>query len=234
MTIRVAVIRFPGSNCESETLEAARRAGATAELLDYRATSLGGADVVILPGGFSYGDYLRSGAIARFAPVMQAVRAHAEAGGGVLGICNGFQVLCEAHLLPGALLHNAGQRFVARPVDVRIERTSTICTGHFRPGSVVRIPQAHGEGRFVADEATLDALERDNQVVLRYVPVPGSDLPHNPNGSARDIAGICNPAGNVVGFMPHPERLAEATLGDTIGQTFFASLVGAPTSGAPA
>lgn len=232
MTMRVAVVRFPGSNCEGETLEAAARAGATATLVDYRATSLGDADVVILPGGFSYGDYLRSGAIARFAPIMQPIRAHAEAGGGVLGICNGFQILCEAHLLPGALLHNAGQRFVARPVDVRVERSRTICTGRFDVGTVLRIPQAHGEGRYVADEATLDALEQQDQVVLRYVAVPGSDLPHNPNGSARDIAGICNAAGNVVGFMPHPERLADATLGGTVGQGFFDALVDARASGA--
>jgi phosphoribosylformylglycinamidine synthase len=234
MTMRVAVVRFPGSNCETETLEAASRAGAAAELLDYRATTLGGADAVILPGGFSYGDYLRSGAIARFAPVMDAVRAHAESGGAVLGICNGFQVLCEAHLLPGALLHNAGQRFVARPVDVRIERTDTICTGGFAPGTVLRIPQAHGEGRFVADEAALDALEAEGQVVLRYVAVPGSDLAHNPNGSARDIAGICNPAGNVVGFMPHPERLADTSVGGTVGQGFFTSLIDHLRAGAVA
>lgn len=221
----MAVIRFPGSNCETETVEAAERAGADATLLDYRDTSLHGVDAVILPGGFSYGDYLRSGAIARFAPVMQAVRSHAEAGGAVIGICNGFQILCEAHLLPGALLHNDGHRFVARPVDVRIERTTTVCTGAFAPGTVVRIPQAHGEGRFVADDATLASLEATGQVVLRYVARPGSDLPANPNGSVHDIAGICNDVGNVVGFMPHPERLADTRLGDDVGQTFFGSLI---------
>jgi phosphoribosylformylglycinamidine synthase len=221
----VAVIRFPGSNCEDETLRAVARAGGEAFLLDYRSASLEEAAAVILPGGFSYGDYLRSGAIARFAPVMQAVREHAEQGGAVIGICNGFQILCEAHLLPGALLHNTHQRFAARPVDVRVERTDTICTGGFEPGEVVRIPQAHGEGRYAAAPATLDALERDHQVVLRYVRVDGSDLVHNPNGSDRDIAGICNPAGNVVGFMPHPERLADPAQGSEVGMRFFTSLL---------
>ncbi len=233
MTARVAVIRFPGSNCEDETLRAVERTGGEAFLLDYRRTTLEDAAAVILPGGFSYGDYLRSGAIARFAPVMRAVREHAESGGAVIGICNGFQVLCEAHLLPGALLHNAHQRFAARPVDVRIERTDTVCTSGFAAGEVVRIPQAHGEGRYAAAPATLDALERDHQVVLRYVPVPGSDLPHNPNGSDRDIAGICNPAGNVVGFMPHPERLADPAQGSDVGLRFFASLLTRLTVGAP-
>lgn len=223
---RVAVVRFPGSNCETETLTAIERAGGTAVLLDYRETALHGADAVILPGGFSYGDYLRSGAIARFAPVMQAVRAHAEAGGAVLGICNGFQVLCEAHLLPGALLRNAAQRFLSRPVDVRIERRDTVCTGDYAAGEVIRIPIAHGEGRFAADAETLAALEAEGRVVLRYVAVAGSDAPHNPNGSANDIAGICNAAGTVVGFMPHPERLAEPALGSDAGHRFFTSLIG--------
>jgi phosphoribosylformylglycinamidine synthase len=227
----VAVIRFPGSNCETESLEAVTRAGGEALLLDYRSPTLEGADAVVLPGGFSYGDYLRSGAIARFAPVMDAVAAHAEAGGAVVGICNGFQILCEAHLLPGALMHNAQQRFNARPVDVRIERTTTVCTGSYQLNQVIRIPLAHGEGRYLADTATLDALEANDQVVLRYVPVDGSNAPHNPNGSARDIAGICNPAGNVVGFMPHPERLADPTLGSDIGLGFFTALVNQGVAG---
>jgi len=223
---RVAVVRFPGSNCETETLTAIERAGGEGLLLDYRETSLQGADAVILPGGFSYGDYLRSGAIARFSPVMQAVRAHAEAGGAVIGICNGFQVLCEAHLLPGALLRNAGQRFVSRPVDVRVDRRDTVCTADYAQGEVLRIPVAHGEGRFAADEATLAMLEGEGRVVLRYVAVPGTDVAHNPNGSANDIAGICNATGTVVGFMPHPERLAEASLGSDAGHRFFTSLIG--------
>jgi phosphoribosylformylglycinamidine synthase I len=231
---RVAVVRFPGSNCETESLAAVVRAGGHSTLLDYRETSLGGVDAVILPGGFSYGDYLRSGAIARFAPIMQAIQAHAAEGGAVIGICNGFQVLCEAHLLPGALLRNAQQRFAARPVDVRIERTDTVCTSDYRQGEVIRIPIAHGEGRFAADERTLDALEQDGRVLLRYVAVSGTDAPHNPNGSARDIAGICNAAGNVVGFMPHPERLAESALGSDAGHRFFTSLVSRLAVGAAA
>lgn len=231
---RVAVIRFPGSNCETETVQAIERAGGTASLLDYRESSLQGADAVILPGGFSYGDYLRSGAIARFAPVMQAIQAHAAAGGAVIGICNGFQMLCEAHLLPGALLRNAQQRFVSRPVDVRIERTTTICTSDYSAGEVIRIPVAHGEGRYIADPAVLQELEVEGRVMMRYVRVPGTDAPHNPNGSAADIAGICNAAGTVVGFMPHPERLADAALGSTAGHRIFTSLVSRLAMGAAA
>ncbi len=222
---RVAVVRFPGSNCETESLAAVARAGGEGVLLDYRDRSLGGADAVILPGGFAYGDYLRSGAIARFAPVMDAVRELAEQGGAVLGICNGFQVLCEAHLLPGALQRNAQQRFAARPVDVRIERSDTVCTADYAVGEVIRIPIAHGEGRYVADAETLTKLERANCVLLRYVSVDGSDIAANPNGSMNDIAGICNAAGNVCGFMPHPERLAETVLGSDAGQRFFTSLI---------
>lgn len=215
-------------------MRAVQRAGAEAVLLDYRRTDLDGAAAAILPGGFSYGDYLRSGAIARFAPIMAAVREHADAGGAVIGICNGFQVLCEAHLLPGALQHNAHQRFAARPVDVRIERRDTVCTEDFSVGEVIRIPQAHGEGRYTATPATLDALDAGNQVVLRYVAVPGSDLPPNPNGSDRDIAGICNPTGNVVGFMPHPERLVDVAQGSDVGMRFFHSLVARLLQGAVA
>jgi phosphoribosylformylglycinamidine synthase I len=221
----VAVIRFPGSNCETETLAAIERAGGRAELLDYRAASLGGAAVVILPGGFSYGDYLRSGAIARFAPVMAAVTAHAAAGGRVIGICNGFQILCEAQLLPGALLPNAQRFFASRPVDVRIERVATACTSDYARGEVIRIPIAHGEGRYVADRSTLAMLEGEGRVVLRYIAVPGTDAPHNPNGSLNDIAGICNASGTVVGFMPHPERQADVLLGSDAGHRFFTSIV---------
>ena len=230
----VAVVRFPGSNCETESLRAVTRAGGDAVLVDYRETHLHHADVVILPGGFSYGDYLRSGAIARFAPIMVAVKAHADAGGAVIGICNGFQILCEAHLLPGALQRNAQQRFSSRPVDVRIERTDTVCTSDYVLGEVIRIPIAHGEGRYVADPSVLDSLEREHRVMLRYVAVPGSDMPHNPNGSMNDIAGICNATGRVVGFMPHPERLAEAELGSDAGQRCFSSLMHRAGAGAAA
>jgi phosphoribosylformylglycinamidine synthase subunit PurQ / glutaminase len=224
--MQVAVVRFPGSNCETESIAAVVRAGGSATLVDYRDNTLGNADAVILPGGFSYGDYLRSGAIARFSPIMTAVKKLADDGGAVIGICNGFQILCEAQLLPGALQHNAQQRFAARPVDVRIERTTTACTRDYQLGEVIRIPIAHGEGRYVADIATLDALEADDRILLRYVVVTGSDMPHNPNGAMRDIAGICNAAGNVVGFMPHPERLADDALGSNIGHRFFTSIVG--------
>jgi len=226
---RVAVVRFPGTNCEAESLAAVRRAGGEAFVLDYRARSLDGADAVILPGGFSYGDSLRSGAIARFAPIMDAVRTHAAEGGVVVGICNGFQIVCEAGLLPGALMRNAQQRFASRPVDVRIERTTTPCTSHFAPGEVIRVPVAHGEGRYVADPGTLAELEQDGQVLMRYVAVDGTDAPHNPNGSTSDIAGICNAAGNVMGFMPHPERLADEALGSSAGHRIFTSLLSSLT-----
>ena len=222
--MRVAVVRFPGSNCEPEACRAVERAGGEAFYVWHRDTSLGGADAVILPGGFSYGDYLRSGAIARMSPVMDAIRAHAAAGAPVLGICNGFQILCEAGLLPGALVRNAGLKYVSRPVDVRVERTATPFTSQYLPGEVIRIPVGHGEGRYVAPEAVLDQLEAEGRVVLRYCGDAGDDVPFNPNGSARDIAAVCSATGNVVGIMPHPERLAEAILGSEAGLRVFTSL----------
>jgi phosphoribosylformylglycinamidine synthase subunit PurQ / glutaminase len=213
--VKVAVVRFPGSNCDADAWHAAGGAGHAPSYVWHRSTDLGGADLVVLPGGFSYGDYLRAGAIARFSPVMRAVAAHARAGGLVLGICNGFQILCEAGLLPGALARNAGLAFACRWVDVRVETTATVFTAAYRRGQVLRLPVAHGEGRYVADDATLDALERDGRVVFRYV---GG----NPNGALRDIAGITNEGGNVLGMMPHPERAAEALLGSTDGAALFA------------
>jgi phosphoribosylformylglycinamidine synthase I len=221
--MRVAVVRFPGSNCEPEACRAVERAGGEAFYVRHRDTSLAGADAVILPGGFSYGDYLRSGAIARMSPIMDAIRAHGAAGAPVLGICNGFQILCEAGLLPGALVRNAGLKYLSRPVDVRIERTATPFTSQYRQGEVIRIPVGHGEGRFVGPDALLDQLEREGQVVLRYAG-DSDDVPANPNGSARGIAAICNAAGNVVGMMPHPERLAESLLGSDAGHRVFTSL----------
>ncbi len=221
---RVAVVRFPGSNCEEDTFRAIERAGAEACYVWHRDTDLAGADAVILPGGFSYGDYLRSGAIARFSPVMAAVLAFAREGGPVLGICNGFQILCEAGLLPGALLRNAGLAFTSRPVRCRVEHAGTPFTAAFEPGSVVRLPVANGDGRFTADPATLDRLEAEGRVVLRYL--------DNPNGSARDIAGICSAGGTVVGIMPHPERADHSLLGAADGAGFFTSLAAAP-AGAP-
>lgn len=223
---RVAVVRFPGSNCDFDTLRAAEGTGADAYFAWHQDSGLGGADVVILPGGFSYGDYLRSGAIARFSPIMQAVQRHAAAGGPVLGICNGFQILCEAHLLPGALLRNAGLSFVSKPVDVTVERTDTAFTCDYDVEERLRLPVAHGEGRFVAAPDTLRMLEAEGRVVLRYVAATErSPFQPNPNGSANHIAGICNADGNVVGIMPHPERAADRLLGLTGGSGFFTSMV---------
>ena len=223
---RVAVVRFPGSNCEPDALRAVNREGGAAFYVWHRDTHLQDADAVILPGGFSYGDYLRTGAIARFSPIMAAIERLAAAGKPVLGICNGFQILCEAGLLPGALMRNAGLKYVSRPVDVRVERTSTPFTEAYAPGQVIRIPVGHGEGRYTATDEVLDELERDDRIVLRYVPTGMPDAPANPNGSARDIAAICSARGNVVGMMPHPERLADPLLGGDIGTGVFRSLVG--------
>jgi len=213
--VKVAVVRFPGSNCDADAWHAADGAGHAATFVWHRSTDLGGADVVVLPGGFSYGDYLRAGAIARFSPVMRAVAAHARAGGLVLGICNGFQILCEAGLLPGALARNAGLAFVCRWVTIRVDATDTPFTTAYRRGQLLRAPVAHGEGRYVADPATLDQLERDGRVVFRYVG-------DNPNGALRAIAGITNEGRNVLGMMPHPERAAETLLGSTDGAALFA------------
>lgn len=218
----VAVLVFPGSNCDHDAHHAAATVcGQDARLVWHKETSVGDADLVIVPGGFSYGDYLRSGAIARFSPVMQDVVRHANEGGLVLGVCNGFQVLCEAGLLPGALLRNASLRFVCRPTTLRVETTATPFTAGLAVGQRLRIPVAHGDGNYTADEATLDALEADDRVVFRYVDAPGpgagagsGEPDHNPNGSARDIAGIVNEGRNVLGMMPHPERVVETLVGE--------------------
>lgn len=223
---RAAVVRFPGSNCDQDVLQAAARAGADAYYVWHQDTDLRAADAVLLPGGFSFGDYLRSGAIARFSPVMQAVQRHAEAGGLVLGICNGFQVLCEAGLLPGALMRNARLTFASRPVTLRVERTTTAFTSAYRVGQLLRMPVAHGDGRFTADAETLRRLEGEGQVVVRY-----ATAADNPNGSAADIAGICNTSGTVVGLMPHPDRAADPLLGNTDGLGFFTSMLAAIPAG---
>jgi phosphoribosylformylglycinamidine synthase len=227
--MRAAVVRFPGSNCDMDALRAVERSGCEAYFVWHRDDDLQQADVVLLPGGFSYGDYLRSGAIARFSPIMQAVRRHADAGGPVLGICNGFQILCEAGLLPGALLPNAGLTFVSRPVPVQVENVATPFTMAYRKGEILHIPVAHGEGRFVATPDTLEALEASGRVVLRY------RESGNPNGSTAGIAGICSSDGNVVGIMPHPERIADPAIGDDSGGRFFSSLAmwGSAESDAP-
>ena len=216
--MRVAVLRFPGSNCDMDTLRAAQLAGADAYFVWHRDTDLQGADAVLVPGGFAYGDYLRAGAIARFSPVMDSVVALARAGAPVLGICNGFQILCEAGLLDGALVRNAGLKFLSRPVAVRVESTDTPFSGAYHVGDTFRMPIAHGEGRFVASEHTLNRIEQESRVVLRYVGT-------NPNGSLRDIAGITNPDRNVVGMMPHPERAAHRQVGETRGAGVFDSLM---------
>jgi phosphoribosylformylglycinamidine synthase I len=223
--LNVAVVRFPGSNSDFDALRAADAVGARSYFVWHRDTDLQGADVVILPGGFSYGDYLRAGAIARFSPVMQAVQRHAAGGGPVLGICNGFQILCEAHLLPGALMRNAGLHFVSKPVDLIVERNDTPFTAAFAVGTRIRLPVAHGEGRFLASDDTLRMLEAEGRVVLRYVAdTEGSPYQPNPNGSAAHIAGIRSAGGNVVGIMPHPERADDPVLGLDDGRGFFTSM----------
>lgn len=222
---RVAVVRFPGSNCEPEARRAVDRAGGEAFYVWHRDAGLRDADAVILPGGFSYGDYLRCGAIARFSPIMAAIERHAADGGPVLGICNGFQILCEAGLLPGGLMRNEGLKYLSRPVDVAVERADTPFTSAYTQGQVIRIPIGHGEGRFVATDETLEALEAGRQVVFRYVSTGMPDARANPNGALHDIAAISNPPGNVVGMMPHPERLAEPILGSDAGLAVFRSVV---------
>src|SRR6266567_769041 len=214
---RVAVVVFPGSNCDADTLDAARAAGSDAYYVWHTSTDLQQADAVILPGGFSYGDYLRSGAIARFSPVLRAVTAHARAGGTVLGICNGFQILCEAGLLPGALMRNAGLKFLSRPVRVRIEATDTPFTCLYERGEVLELPIAHGDGRYAADPRTAAELETAGRVVWRYVR-------DNPNGSTNAIAGVCNAGRNVLGIMPHPERRTASILGGQDGARIFHSM----------
>jgi len=230
---RVAVIRFPGSNCDFDTLHSARRAGTEPYFVWHRETDLKAADAILLPGGFSYGDYLRSGAIARFSPIMAAVQRFARDGGPVLGICNGFQILCEAGLLPGALMRNARLTFVARPVALRVEQTDTAFTNRYRRGDLLRMPVAHGEGRFAADEPTLRQLEAEERVVVRYVELDGSPLQGGAiNGSLNDIAGIASAEGNVVGLMPHPDRAADPAIGNTDGLGFFTSMLSwAPARG---
>jgi len=218
------VVSFPGSLDDRDAARAVRIAGAESVPLWHADPSLHDVDAVVLPGGFSYGDYLRCGAIARFAPVMDSLVAAANDGLPVLGICNGFQVLCESHLLPGALIRNDHRKFVCKEQLLRIDNASTRWTAEYREGQEIVIPLKNGEGGYVADERTLDELEADGRVVVRY-------LGGNPNGSYRDIAGICNQAGNVVGLMPHPEHAVEALTGSgTDGLGFFLSLAGAPAA----
>ncbi len=227
--MRSAVVVFPGSNCDHDAYHVLKHVlGQPTDFVWHKETSLKGYDLVVLPGGFAHGDYLRCGAIARFSPVMEAVVAHARRGGLLLGICNGFQVLAEAGLLPGALVRNQGVSFLCRDVWVRIERTDTALTSACRPGQVLTTPIAHGEGCYFAPPEALDRLEGEGLVLLRYVAPLGMggglDQRFNVNGSARAIAGIMNEAGNVFGMMPHPERNAEPILGDASGRLLFESL----------
>ncbi len=229
MGVRIGVVVFPGSNCDRDTVHALARAGAEPVVLWHEQASLEGVAAVVLPGGFAYGDYLRAGVIARFSPVMRSVTAFADAGGLVLGICNGFQVLAEAHLVPGALLRNASLRFVGQEVRIAAERADTAFTRGLDVGRPLRMPVAHGEGCYFADEADLDALEAAGGVLFRYVDAAGRRAgpgdPGNPNGSLRAIAGVINAAGNVAGLMPHPERAAEAVLGSNDGAGMIRALV---------
>ena len=233
---RVAVVVFPGSNCDTDAAHAVETVmGADARLVWHDAADVGDPDLVVLPGGFSYGDYLRSGAMARFSRVMESVRSFAAKGGAVLGICNGFQVLCEAGLLPGVLLRNAGLRFVCRDVFVRVESTATPFTAALGTGEVLRIPIAHGDGNWQASAETLREVTARGEVVFRYVDRRGERAPGaNPNGSLEDVAGLRNEAGNVLGLMPHPERASELLLGSADGaklfRSFAASLASASTS----
>jgi len=223
---RVGVITFPGSLDDRDAIRAVETMGGRGVPIWHADASLGDVDAVILPGGFSYGDYLRTGAIARFARVMEAVAAFAYDGGPVVGVCNGFQILCEAGMLPGALIRNRSLRFVCKPVDVRVETSLSALTGGLIAGDVLRMPVKHGEGQFVSTEEELRRLEGDGLVVLRYCGPDGElDDRHNVNGSTGSIAGVRNERGNVVGLMPHPEHAVDPDVGPTGGQALFASLL---------
>lgn len=230
--MKFGIVTFPASNCDYDAYRAVVDGiGEDAVFLWHKDHDLQHADVVILPGGFSYGDYLRPGAIARFSPIMQEVVAFAKRGGPVLAICNGFQIACEAGLLPGALLRNASLKFVSEFVSVRVETTDTLFSNRYETGQVLRIPIAHGDGRYTADEETVDRLEGEGRVVFRYVGGPGdADEWWSPNGSTRAIAGIVNDAGNVLGMMPHPERAVEQLLGSNDGLGVFESVLARVTA----
>src|SRR5436305_2197667 len=225
--MKFGAVVLPGSNSDNDAVQVVRDVlGAEVEVLWHKETDLHGADCVIIPGGFAYGGYRRAGALAKFAPVMEPIRRHAAAGGLVLGICNGFQVLTEAGLLPGALMRNEHLRFVSRDIRLRVEQTDTPFTCELAAGDVLRMPVAHGEGNYFADDALLDELERNGQVVFRYCDAEGRmTRESNPNGPARNIAGICNRERNVLGLMPHPERCAEEVLGNSDGLGIFKSIV---------
>jgi phosphoribosylformylglycinamidine synthase I len=227
--MKFGVIIFPGSNCDHDAYWTIQHvAQQTATFLWHESHDLENCDAIIVPGGFSYGDYLRTGAIAKFSPVMEAVRKFAAAGGLVLGICNGFQILCESGLLPGALMRNVGLKYVCKPVQVRVENVETPFTNACKPGEILTIPIGHMDGNYFCDEATLADLQRSHRIVFRYSTPEGEIARRaNPNGSLDNIAGICSPEGNVLGMMPHPERAAELELGCEDGLKVFRSMVGA-------
>lgn len=225
--MKFGIVTFPGSNCDDDAYFAVTEAlGASAVRLWHKDHDLQGADVIILPGGFSYGDYLRAGAIARFSPIMREVIAHAERGGPVIGICNGFQIACEAHLLPGALLRNDSLQFRSQMVTLRVENADTLFTNQYTAGQLLRIPIAHGDGRFAIEPEGLERLEAEGLVVFRYADSQGRITETaNPNGSLDNIAGIINARGNVIGLMPHPERAMDALFGSRDGFGFFESVL---------
>jgi len=225
--MKFGIVTFPGSNCDYDAFHAVTEVlGEEAVYLWHKDHDLQAADVVVLPGGFSYGDYLRAGAIARFSPIMQEVIAHAKSGGPVLGICNGFQIACEAGLLPGALMRNRDMKFISAPLLVRVENSGTLFTNRYTDGEILRLPVAHGEGRYFAPPPVLDELEQDGRVIFRYVTASGERTSAaNPNGSERDIAGIVSEDGNVLGMMPHPERACSPLLGSEDGVRLLESIL---------
>jgi phosphoribosylformylglycinamidine synthase len=225
--MKFGIVTFPGSNCDYDAFQAVTEIlGEEATYLWHKDHDLQGSDVIILPGGFSYGDYLRAGAIARFSPIMQDVIAHAKAGGPVLGICNGFQIACEAGLLPGALMRNSHLQFVSAEVRIRVENDDTMFTNRYDRREILRMPVAHGDGRYVASPDVLDQLEAEGRVVFKYVNAVGAvSEDANPNGSERNIAGIINEAGNVLGLMPHPERACSPLLGSADGVRLLESIL---------
>lgn len=227
--MKFGVVVFPGSNCDHDMIYVLKKLlKQEVVTLWHKDQDLQGCDFIILPGGFSYGDYLRSGAIARFSPIMEQVIAFAKNGGHVLGVCNGFQILCEAHLLPGALLHNTSHQFICRNAFIRTETTQSMLTSGVTKGQVLKVPIAHGEGRFFASEETLKQLSDNDQILFRYCDENGEvTLESNPNGSLQNIAGICNETRNVFGMMPHPERAADEELSNTDGQLLFDSILNA-------
>ncbi len=225
--MKFGIVVFPGSNCDQDLIHVVKDVmGQQVEVLWHKDHTLKGCDFILLPGGFSYGDYLRSGAIARFSPIMQEVQEFADKGGFVFGICNGFQILCESHLLPGALLHNVHHQFACKNVFLRCETDESLITSRLRIGQVIKVPIAHGEGNFFCDAATLKEMNDNNQVLFRYCDAKGNlDAASNPNGALDNIAGICNKNRNIFGMMPHPERASEGILANTDGRLIFESIL---------